>query len=445
MAGWLPLVSVVEFPRSFEGEPTPEELATLASPGTYPVPPGRGRWRFTVHARRWNAGDDWRTTMLAELTDARVRRVEKVLNGRAACSFTIDGYSSQAHLITELASDICAWRWDDRAGMDRMIFRGIVDNAEDTITEEDAVVQFTAHNYLAMVDRRFITAPAGLTFTQIEQDQIIGTLATNASTITPSAGGASFDPGDNLQLQMGFMNPDGTTRPQGSGNVVRDRTYEPGKSYGEAINDMSDDINGFDYDLDHEMFAGWDRLRIWYPYQGTARDDVTLLYGSTVRALTRTVAASDYANYVRVIGATPSGGTTPLWAEAWNADANDVTRTPVGLWMRSENLTDVSLQPTLNDRARGMVDRYGLLVPSYAVTMRPDAYSWGFPNMGDTVPLIVQAGRLDVNTTVRVVGITWNIGDDGQEDVELTVGRPLSSLVSLLRKYGSNIDQLARR
>ena len=44
--------------------------------------------------------------------------------------------------------------------------------------------------------------------------------------------------------------------------------------------------------------------------------------------------------------------------------------------------------------------------------------------MGDVVPLIVQSGRLNVNTNVRVVGITYAIGDDGQEDVTLTVGRP---------------------
>jgi hypothetical protein len=383
--------------------------------------------------------------MLAELTDARSRKLEKTLNGRSALSFTIDGYSSQAHLITELATDVMAWRWDDRSNVDRCVFRGIVDNGEDQITEEDAVVNFTAHDYLSMVDRRFVTNPNGLTFTQIGQDQIIATLVTNASNVIPSAGGASFDPGDNLQLQMGFMNPDGTSRPQNTPNILRDRTYEAGKSFGEAVNDMSSDISGFDYSTEHEMFPGWDRVLVWYPYQGTARTDLTLLYGATVRALTRTVTAADYANYVRVIGSTPSGGTAPLWAESWNADANDVTRTPVGLWMRSENATDVSIQATLNDKARGFVDRYGLLVPSYAVTMRPDAYSWGFPNMGDTVPLIVQAGRLDVNTTVRVVGITWDIGDDGQEDVELTVGRPLSSLVSLLRKHGSDIDQLARR
>ena len=39
--------------------------------------------------------------------------------------------------------------------------------------------------------------------------------------------------------------------------------------------------------------------------------------------------------------------------------------------------------------------------------------------MGDIVPLVIQTGRLNVNTTIRVLGIAYDIGDDGQEDVDL--------------------------
>ena len=51
--------------------------------------------------------------------------------------------------------------------------------------------------------------------------------------------------------------------------------------------------------------------------------------------------------------------------------------------------------------------------------------------MGDVVPLIIQSGRLNVNTTIRVVGITYDIGDDGQEDVTLTLGRPDTTLFDI--------------
>jgi len=438
------MVVVTYTPPEVPGPLTTEDVQALAAPGTFPVPAGRGRWRLTVHSRAF-ASSDWRSTLLGELTDARSRHLEQALNGRTSLSFTIDGASSQAPLIQELACDVMAWRWDDRAGVDRVMFYGIVDHSEDIITEQAAVVNFTCHDYLSVLDRRFVTLPAGLTYTQREQDSLIFALLTAAQNIVSSSQATSFDPGDNLGFQFGTVNPDGSSRASGSANILRDRTYEAGKAYGEAINDMSNDQNGFDYDVDPQMFPGNSRLRIWYPQQGVTRDDVTLIYGGTVSGITRTVASSDYANYLRVTGATPTGANNPLWAEAWNADANDVTRTPVGLWMRAENASDVSIQSTLNDKATGLLDVYGLLVPSYTVTMRPGAYSWGFPNMGDTVPLIVRAGRLDVNTTVRVVGIAYDIGDDGQEDIDLTVGRPLSTLYSLLRRMNTNIDQLARR
>lgn len=414
----------------------------LAAPGSFPVPEGRGRWRLTLHDRSFS-NTDWRATIVAELTDARSRRLEKTLNGRSSLAFTIDGDSSQAPEILELASDVMAWRWDDRAGVDRAVFLGLIDHSEDVISEQASTVNFVAHDYLSVMDRRIVTAPAGLSYVQREQDALVLDLMTKASAIS-SGSGTSFDPGDNLRFSFGAVNPDGSSRTLGNTGTLRDRTYEPGKSLGEAIADLSNDRGGFDYDVDAEMFPGNSRLRVFYPVQGIPRDDVALIYGGTVSALTRTVASTDYANYLRVTGS-QSGSAKPMYAEAWNADANDVTRTPVGLWMRGENASDVSVQATLNERANGLLDLYGLLVPSYSVTMRPDAYSWGSPSMGDVVPLMVKAGRLDVNTTVRVVGITYAIGDDGQEDVELTLGRPLSSLFSLLRRFGSDIDQLARR
>ena len=43
--------------------------------------------------------------------------------------------------------------------------------------------------------------------------------------------------------------------------------------------------------------------------------------------------------------------------------------------------------------------------------------------MGDTVQLVVDSGRLHTKEWVRIVGITYDIGDDGQEDVTLEVKR----------------------
>jgi hypothetical protein len=61
------------------------------------------------------------------------------------------------------------------------------------------------------------------------------------------------------------------------------------------------------------------------------------------------------------------------------------------------------------------------------------------------VPLVIRSGRLDISTTVRVLGLTFAIGDDGQEDVEVTVGRPAVDLSAIFRKTRRDVDALARR
>jgi hypothetical protein len=82
---------------------------------------------------------------------------------------------------------------------------------------------------------------------------------------------------------------------------------------------------------------------------------------------------------------------------------------------------------------------------SYTVTMRPGAYSYGNPNIGDVVPLRVRVGRLDVDTEVRVLGFGFDIGEDGQENVSLEVGRPRVSFTDYLTQASDAIDALVRR
>jgi hypothetical protein len=169
------------------------------------------------------------------------------------------------------------------------------------------------------------------------------------------------------------------------------------------------------------------------------------MYGSNVAAFTRATNSGDYANYVRSLGNNGSAdpNAAQLISQAVNADASGTT---VGWWPLAENArSDVNQQATLDDHAAGLLAQQGVLVPTYTLTLRPGAYVWGSPNMGDTLPLVIQVGRLNVNTTVRVTGIVYTIGDDSQEDVTITVGRPLSSLGDLLARTNTSVEALARR
>lgn len=441
-------------------------LATYP-PGAYPVPDGRGRWRVTLHSRTFGipsagAMPTWRTTMLVELVGARGRRLEQSWDQAAQFTFTLNGHAPEAAAVLELQTDVYVWRWDDTQGVDVCMFRGPVTQAEDQITEQSHVVTFTAHDYLSMLARRLVTRATPWTFTQQSQDVIARAIVADAVAITTATGGGiDMRPGSGIPLLTAWCNPDGSARADAA--VLRDRSYAGGSIHADLLDQLAKVDGGFDYDVIPEprvpaaglgapaasnpVQPGVDAVRIFYPRQGVQRDDMMLLYGGNVATITRTISSADYTNYVRSIGnkASTDPNAAQLFAEVWNTDANATTQNGLGLWMFGDNASDVSIQATLNAHAQGLLNTMGLLVPSYTIGLRPGWYVFGNPNMGDTVPLRIQSGRLNVNTSVRIVGLTFDIGDDGQEDIALTVGRPALTIGKIVTAIGRDVDALARR
>jgi hypothetical protein len=421
--------------------------ATLTSPDPLLAEQG-ARWRLTVHARDFTGNANPTATGLAELTDARSRRLETALNTPAKLTFTVDGRSPAASFVHELTTDVVAWRTDPVDGVESPMFRGVVSASEDVVSEQAHSVNFTAFDYFAMVVRRYLTAVAGWSFTQTDQDDLVYQLLTRATTAMSTNGGTMLTPGSVLPLVLALTNPDGTPRAAKSGQL-RDRTYTGGSSFGQLITDLAAVINGFDFDVAPYASpdGGADLLRVWYPARGSGRTDTPLVYGSTVAGFTRSANSADggYANYIRVVGDNGGGEGPQLIGEAWSPDANDIGRIPVGLWQNTDAASDVNQQATLNQKAQGDLAAQSVLVPSYSLTLRPGWYRPGWPALGDTVPLMIDSGRLHVSTTVRVVALNYSIGDDGQEDVELTVGRPALTLSGLFRSIRQDVDALARR
>jgi hypothetical protein len=309
-----------------------------------------------------------------------------------------------------------------------------------------------------MIQRRYLTQP--VSYAQWDQDDIVADLLSRAVDVR-AANGTPFTPGSFLPLAVRRVNGDGSPRvvPSSGSNPpapLRDRNYVAAASTGRLIDDLAKVISGYDYDV---VPAGYvshddtsDGLRVFYPAQGIANPAVVLEYGSTISTVTRSANSTDYANFARVVGKAPDGSPTdtpPMFSERWNNDANDVTRVPVGLWMNTDNASDVSIQSTLDDKAAGDLNMSGVLVPSYALGLRPGVYRHGLFSMGDALGVIIQSGRLDVSPAsggaVRVVGVIFAIGDDGDENVSLTVGRPRTTLVDLLRAGTADVDALARR
>lgn len=409
-----------------------------------PLWEGQSRYRVRLAARNFTGAPHEDLTLVDLAGKARSRRLELKLNGPSEFSFTLDGYSEGAQLLTELAQDVLVDRWGGEASAPwEPCFFGFVANTQDTISAQTASVWVTCRDYLAMLDRRLVTQEH-MRLTHVPQDGIVAALLAEATTAAQSTSGTSFWPGSALPFDVAYCAPDGTPRP--AGGPVRTRHYLGNQNIGEALANLSAVRNGFDYDVAPAP-GNWGHFRVFYPYQGVLRPDVELVYGATVRALTRHVNSGNYANYARLLGNNEEleEDAPQVFGEAWNADANDVTRVPVGLWMRGEEDADVTGQATLDEKVAGSVDRHGELIPSYSLEMRDGAWSPGFPAMGDVCRLVVYAGRLHIDTFVRVVGITIAIDDEGNEDVRLEVGRPETTFVDIFRGQSQGIAALARR
>jgi hypothetical protein len=416
-------------------------LGGRAGPGAWPVPGYRGAWRLTLHNRTF-APAPLMSTVIAELTDARGRQLVQAWNSPAQATFTLDGASDSAALIRELEQDVAMWRWDDRTGQDLVLFRGPITQSQDTLDEQSHVVTYTCHDYAALLTRRLVT-PIFVTYTAADQDSIVADLLSR-STNAYSTAGASFAPASYFPLSMVAVNPGGSLR--GFSGVTRNITYYGSQNVAAALDGLAAMLSGFDWDVQTNPADPTDSLRVFYPQQGLPRADYLLQYGANVATVARSVDSSDYANYVRVLGNSSSADpTAQKWSENWMYDAAHTDTNPVGTWMSDENAANVTVQDALDAKATGDVILLSGLQPRYTLGLTAGTYEYGQPNMGDVVQLVIQSGRLNVNTNVRVLGITYNIGDDGNEDVALTVGRPEPSLAKLFARQDRSIKALDQR
>jgi hypothetical protein len=428
-----------------------------------PIPAGRGRWRLTLHRRQFN-DQTWGQTIIVQLDSARNRKLVQAWDMPATLTFDMDGHAPDCALIAELQHDVVAWRWDENSGADIPVFRGMVDASDDQIDEQSHTVTFTCHDYLAMFNRRIYTGTqtdymGSGTPPVFDQDYAADqwrSWAAGVFSTYPIGSPTSFSPGCYLPLWTFHSNPDGTQRTPPSGQT-RSIAQQGGMVVLTQFDNLAKLSNGFDYDIKPLCMtnnasaqvatnsATRDAMRIFYPQQGVTQSGVTLAYGSSVSKVQRQLTAADYTNYWRTIGNNGSAdnSVSQLAGESWTPDAAGTT---VGTFMTSDSASVSSTNSGwLNQSAAGKVGYYSVLAPTYVLTLTPNFYTWGLINMGDNVPVVIFSGRLKVNTAQRILGITYDIGDDGQEDVDLVVARATTTLGGLMRTQNQAINALSRR
>lgn len=372
-----------------------------------PAPPPRPlgpRWALQATTR---AGVPLGPLLGAQDVDLRLR-----LNGPAELGFTLNGEDPKAALLEELITDVRAYR----DGV--LVFRGRVGPTADSIDANAHAVQVTALDYRWILTHRTIKpgfSALSTGYANAEQTTIAWDLIRDTQALTAGS--------------LGITN--GAT----ASGVLRDRPvgyYEDGKNLEEALAELGAVSNGFDWEIGPDLV-----FRTWYPRRGTARDFLIDLRrgGGNVQAADRSVDPADYANVWRQSGADGVASNT--------VTVTDLASRPEGRWERQEGDTDLKSAASVTARAEGRLDTYALLEPSWGFTLKRSA-RWAPDRLwlGDTCPIRVQRGRLDVTRTSRVLELGLR-PDAGGEVVEVVMDRPPLS-AKARRALRGQVDRLEK-
>jgi hypothetical protein len=107
---------------------------------------------------------------------------------------------------------------------------------------------------------------------------------------------------------------------------------------------------------------------------------------------------------------------------------------------------DLKEDDTVEERLEHKLDVAQVLQPSYSVTLAPDIWTPDVAWLGDTTGVVIQRGRLNVDTAERVEEVTVTLDDNGDDTVTLSygVGRR-TNLAHILRRQGARLHNLERR
>lgn len=320
---------------------------------------------------------------LGELTAAQSRSLTARVDGPWSASVSMSGRNPQAALLTELDTDLVVYLNGAK------LFRGRVGPTQDDVGEDAHTVTFTALDYRAILDRRLLYEGDTLAFVGVDQAAVAWALVGNTQAQTG-----------------GYL---GITGPPANTGVTRTRTFEAGKPVGEAITQLSQVVNGFEWRIDGNL-----ALVVYFPEQG-ANNGYVLDYGGTVSRVRRAFDPATFANGIRATG-------DPALTTERRSSAG-IAVDPRGRFDQQFGFPDVLEQTTLGLKADFLLADRSVLRPSYAVDLK--AGRWGAElALGDTAQLVVSSGRLAVNESARVIALTLALDPHGAEKVTATLGRP---------------------
>jgi hypothetical protein len=339
-------------------------------------------------------------------------------------SVPLDGLGGpQVEDAQELIHDLIVYRDGEK------LFRGRINYSQDSIGPERHTTQFSAVDYRGMLHRRILWEPrlygAPVPEASVDQTDIAWDLINYTQAL----------PNGDLGITRGSSTPTGRTR---------DREYEAGQVIGSLLDNLSDVIDGFDYEVSPEKV-----FNLYYPERGTEKN-FPLILGGNIQEVIRTVSAPDFANAIRASGAEPEHDPEsvdpPDPAPVVTVEATNIATAPEGRFEAQMGFPDVTRVERLQEHAEGALSRRGIVSPGYSILIDPT--KWRGPEdlwLGDTVELVIRSGRLDVVTPVRIMGVKMFLYDNDHEDIRFEANRIEPNLSHRMMNFQTRLEELERR
>lgn len=289
------------------------------------------------------------------------------------------------NFVQELVTDLLMY-FDHR-----LVYRMRIIDSEDTLTTESHTVSLDLLDYRGLLSRRVLFDDFELA---LDQHLWAWTL---------------------IEYTQGFEDlgirraPD--FAPSGQG---RDRVVEKGKTVTEAIDELAQTDNGFDWWIDENLLFHAQTPRRLFD---TGLD---VLWGAEVASLTRGNAVDTYADVILAIGAT--GDTTLPGGTVYPPPDPVILEQsvkPFGRWERSVSYSDIVTEESLVGRAVWHLADSTTLRPQYNIELTQGVWVPAVRPGGTFLLRVRSRPRLDLRVLTRIETVSLTLDPNGVEIVKL--------------------------
>lgn len=263
----------------------------------------------------------------------------------------------------------------------QVVWRGPVLTANETDDAGNRTVEFGGEGLLHYPNRWFLTQDRS--FTSTEQFTIARTLVDEHQ----AKGGGDFG-----------IDTSGAD----TSGITRDISYVRGKNIGEALTELADRVNGFDYRVNPE-----DRLlEFFYPQQGARLPDLIVEDG--IRSFSRSIDSTSQAS--QVLGLGEGEGEDQVFVPRQSA----LAVSEYNLTQMVYDNQEISVSSTLRDHVDWQLGYHADPVQDLSITVGTDHFNPFAVQLGVELRVKYASSYDEVSEVRRLTSfdVQWNDGDE---------------------------------